>query len=309
MNLLNSVKSWLDSELPTQEEIKDQINRLASNRGMNQSPADKLEFTAAIELLKKELGGSTDNESNAFFVTGNSKKGEAAFPSKAQATSLADIKDAVKAKTQKANGSRAASPIKDKGDIKAIARMMVKWGYQREAHLLIIGCNTALRYSDLRLMKFEDISRSAKEDGTGYIEQLIEQKTGKAKRLTLNKTAMNYITKQYELLQSKGVDTPVYVFQGTGNRTKATPKPVSRSHVNNVFKYVRESMDLNFRLSTHSLRKSFSFHAYDNGNGIDIKVIQKLLNHASEDETFNYIGINAERVQQTYIDAEIEVEL
>jgi|GEM_PF-965674 len=299
MDILNDVKDWLNSEFPSQEEIKETIDRLSMNAGSTKNPAERFEFKDAIELLKKELGKEPQT------LSSNSKNGVAAFPSSIREESPAPIK----AKPLKANGSRAASPIKDKTDIKMIAKMMSKWNFQREAHLLIIGCNTALRYSDLRMMRFDQVIHSAKNDGTAYIEQIVEKKTGKAKRLILNRTAMKYITAQYESLKGLGIENPIYVFQGTGNRTKAEPKPVSRSHVNQVFKHVREDMDLDFRLSTHTMRKTFGYHAYDNGKGIDIKILQKLFNHASEQDTFIYIGVNAQRVQEAYITAEIEIDL
>lgn len=303
MALLDEMKNWLNSELPSQDEIKETIDRLSMNASAN--PLDKIEYNNVIKLLQAELKISSVDDK--ITVSASSKSGISAFPASVSAVKKA-LKAKAKTKPTKANGSRAASPIKDKGDITMIAKMMEKWGYVREAHLLIIGCNTALRYSDLRLMKFEHVNKSGELDGTGYMDEMVEQKTGKAKDVRLNATAMKYIKAQYDLLLSMGVD-PIYVFQGTGNRTKSTPNPVSRSHVNKVFKEVSENLDLNFRFSTHSMRKSFAYHAYNNGKGIDIKVLQKLLNHRSEDDTFTYIGINAERVSQTYIDAEIEVSL
>jgi integrase len=305
MDLLNDMKNWLNSEFPSQDEIKDTINRLGVNASAN--PIDKRECQEVIKLLKAELTGNSFNEEGN--ISNSSKGGLAAFPSDV-AGAVKKIKvDLSKIKGVKAAGSRAASPIKDKGDIKAIAKMMVKWGYVREAHMLIIGCNTALRYSDLRMIRFDQIIYSPNQDDTGYIEQIVEQKTKKLKRLTLNKTAMNFINLRYECLQKEGVESPVYVFQGTGNRTKKTPSPVSRSHVNYVLKYVRESMGLDFQLSTHSMRKSFGYHAYNNGKGLDILVLRKLFNHASEEETMKYIGVDAQRVQEAYIDAEIEISL
>ena len=43
------------------------------------------------------------------------------------------------------------------------------------------------------------------------------------------------------------------------------------------------------RIGTHTLRKTFGYHAYN--NGYDITLIQKLFNHSSQSVTLRYIGI------------------
>jgi integrase len=300
MSVFNDAQEWLDTESPLDDEIKETINRLSLNCSTTKNPADKEEYRKAISMLKDNL------KTEELFISGSSKRGVAAFPtSNGEEKKHEPVSSNVKIKTE---GSHAASPIKDKTDIRMIAKFLVKRGYEREAHLLIIGCNAALRYSDLRMIRFDQIIHSAKDDGTAYIEQIVEKKTSKLKRLVLNKTAMQYINLRHTALLELGHD-PIYVFQGTGNRVKANPAPISRSHINKVFQYAREELNLDFRLSSHSLRKSFGFHAYNGGKGIDIKVLQKLFNHSSELDTFTYIGVSAQRVQEAYIDAEIEIEL
>ena len=190
------------------------------------------------------------------------------------------------------------SPITDLDDVRAIYNRFQKWGRNREAELVMLGCNVALRISDLLQLKFDDIKEMELEGRlVGYVE-LEEKKTRKGKKLTLNKSAMAAIDR----LRALNPDA-IYLFEGTGNRTRGEHKPISRQYVSTQLIDVKESLGLDYRLNTHSLRKTFGYHAYKNNT--DINVLQKLFNHSSVSETFKYIGITDERVRDVYLSVEI----
>ncbi|WFQ78159.1 tyrosine-type recombinase/integrase (plasmid) [Xenorhabdus sp. SF857] len=193
---------------------------------------------------------------------------------------------------------KQVDPIKDLDDVKAIYNRLNKWGNHREAELVMVGCNVALRISDLLKLKFGDVKTIQLEgEYIGYVE-LEEKKTGKPKRLTLNRTAMQCIKR----LKSQNPDD-VYLFQAKGNRVKGDLKPVSRQWISTKLIDVKDSLGLDYSLNTHSLRKTFGYHAYKRGT--DINVLQKLFNHSSVTETFKYIGITDERVRDVYLSIEI----
>ena len=52
-------------------------------------------------------------------------------------------------------------------------------------------------------------------------------------------------------------------------------------------------------VGTHTLRKTFGYHAYQ--SGVDITRIQKLLNHSAQNVTLAYIGITKEELDNVYI--------
>ena len=192
------------------------------------------------------------------------------------------------------------APITDLDDVRAIYRRFQKWGKHREAELVMLGCNAALRISDLLKLKFDDIKEMELEGHlVGYVE-LEEKKTRKGKKLTLNQSAMAAIERLRELNPDA-----IYLFESTGNRTKGQRKPVSRQYVSTQLMNVRESLGLEYRLNTHSLRKTFGYHAYRNRT--DINVLQKLFNHSSASETFKYIGITDERVRDVYLSVDIGI--
>lgn len=190
------------------------------------------------------------------------------------------------------------SPIKDLDDVGIIYRRLQKYEKHREAELVMLGCNVALRISDLLNLRFDDIEESDVDDQLiGYVE-LGEKKTRKSKKLTINSRGMKSVHRLRELHPEA-----VYLFQSSGNRTKGMNKPVSRQYISKLLIEVRESLSLSYRLNTHSFRKTFGYHAYKNGT--DIHVLQKLFNHSSSRETLLYIGIGDEDIRDVYLNINI----
>ncbi len=52
-------------------------------------------------------------------------------------------------------------------------------------------------------------------------------------------------------------------------------------------------------VTTHTLRKTFGYHAYQ--SGVDLAVIQQILNHSSRGTTLAYIGIRREDRDAVYL--------
>lgn len=52
-------------------------------------------------------------------------------------------------------------------------------------------------------------------------------------------------------------------------------------------------------IGSHSLRKTFGYHAY--ASGVDLAIIQQILNHSSPRTTLVYIGIRREERDAVYL--------
>jgi len=152
------------------------------------------------------------------------------------------------------------------------------------------GCNVGLRISDLLGIQYCDLTNPEEL-------KLNESKTGKHKKVRLNKTAQAVIMARREKYPDD-----VYLFQVHSNRTKsADPKPVSRVSVARVFKKVGDKLGLH--IGSHSMRKSRGKAMFD--DGVPVAIIAKTLNHSSEAATLRYLGITEEQVLQTYDDYEL----
>ena len=197
---------------------------------------------------------------------------------------------------------KAADPVKDKTDIALIYKRMKKRNRNREAELFLIGCNVALRISDLLRLEFDKIREEIRNGHLVGYADIQEKKTGKPKRVTFNTMAIMAVRRLRESNPEH-----VYLFQATGNRVGTQVKPVRSNWINRVFSDISEDLELNFSFSSHSMRKTFGYHAYK--DGLDINVLQKLFNHSSVQDTFIYIGITEERVSEAYLDFQLSVEV
>jgi integrase len=179
-------------------------------------------------------------------------------------------------------------PIENEQDLALLYKFLMKHNYIREAHLLIIGCNVALRISDLLQLRFDQLKESTAD--------LTEIKTGKGKLLTFNKNVFAHAKLLKQWYQSKEIE-PTYLFQ-TVSRNNKTVKPVSASYVNRKLSEAGDAVMLDYNIGTHSMRKFWGYHAYK--SGVDILEIQKALNHTSVATTLSYIGITKKKQGQLY---------
>lgn len=190
---------------------------------------------------------------------------------------------------------KEVDPIEDIADIGRMYKFMLKHNHVREAHAFIIGCNVALRVSDLFQLTFKQLEQSKTE--------FKEIKTGKNKVLTFNSTVFEHVALLREWYKTKYVD-PTYLFQSTSFNVIGC-QPISARWMNKVITDAGEAVMLDYNVGTHSMRKSWGYHAYN--NGMDIRKIQKIFNHTSEGTTLAYIGITKRSIEQAYHDNAIKV--
>ena len=57
-------------------------------------------------------------------------------------------------------------------------------------------------------------------------------------------------------------------------------------------------LGLKYNIGTHSLRKTFGYHHYKQFK--DIVILQKIFNHSSSDITLRYIGIDQDKIDESY---------
>ena len=183
-------------------------------------------------------------------------------------------------------------PIKDISKIaalKEILRVTPKYGFRDEA-LFVMGINTALRVSDLALLSIADVL-----DNNGQFQAditLKEKKTGKTKTFPLNDSVKKAL-KAY--IENRGEVTPGEpLFAGRGG------KPLTRVRIWQILNAAAKKIGL-MHIGTHTLRKTFGYHTYQNSQR-NIALVQKLLNHSSSADTLRYIGIDREQTNAAYLE-------
>jgi integrase len=168
-----------------------------------------------------------------------------------------------------------ALPITSREQIEQI-KLYLKYKNTRDYMLFYTGINTGFRISDLLSLKVSDIKNNI------YI-YIKEGKTKKGKIMLLNKSLKKTLDKY--IISKKYND---YLFE-----SKRRKHSITRQSAHVIFKDIEEKFNLN-HFSCHSLRKTFAYFHYLKFN--DLAVLMAELNHSSELQTLNYIGLTQDRM-------------
>lgn len=196
-------------------------------------------------------------------------------------------------------------PLRDIKDVKRVYEWLNENNTVREAECFLIGCNVALRAGDLLKIKFSDV------EGNEFID-IHEQKTRKFKRIPITKTVREATTRLRKFYEEGNFYSshaekwePTYLFQSTGNRGYHLCQPICIQWLSTCFKKASIELGFDFNFNTHSMRKTWGYHAYTNGE--DIHYIQSAFNHSVTRITLAYIGVTRTTVEQLYRDHELDI--
>ncbi len=160
----------------------------------------------------------------------------------------------------------------------------------RDWLLFCLGINSALRVSDLLRLKQADVY-----DERGRVLDAVhirERKTGKEKTFRLNQSAKKALE---EFIRAVGHDGDRYLFVSR----KGINRPLSRSQAWQIIHRAARSVGVKENIGTHTMRKTFAYHAYKQGT--DIALLMRVLNHSSQAETLRYIGIQQDQIDDVYV--------
>jgi integrase len=188
-------------------------------------------------------------------------------------------------------------PIRDVKKIDSIKRIL--WTQNlRDWLLFSIGINSGLRVSDLLKLKVKDVLNSK-----GKINEYIivkEQKTGKGKRFPINKTSQKAIR---EYLASREYNSDTYLFESRKKDRDGNSRPISRIQAYEIINSAARRVGIEDPIGTHTMRKTFGYHAYH--NGCSVELLQQIFNHAAPSVTLRYIGITQDDIDNVYFSLEL----
>ncbi len=185
-------------------------------------------------------------------------------------------------------------PIRDKKKIAAIKKMLKNKGKYRDYCLFVCGINFGLSIGDLLETQVKDVRNSLSEIKDSF--EITEQKTGKLNVIAINEKAKEAIKLLFSRTNIEN-DLNNYLFYNT--RKKAGKYNIFRAAAYYlVNKWCRNVGITNINIGTHTLRKTFGYHAWK--NGVSIEVIQKKYKHVSTSTTRHYLGIEQKDVIESY---------
>lgn len=198
----------------------------------------------------------------------------------------------------------AADPIKDMNDIFRISKFLVDQKRFRDNMLFIVGINFGLRVSDLRVLRFSHIINSDCTFKDSF--PVLEKKTSNTRKvkqnryITINTAVVEAVTLYLE--NTPGVCLSDYMFRSESNRGANQNQPIHRSTVDRVLKNVKDELDLDMHMSTHTLRKTFGYHqmVMSGNDPRKLLLLQKIFGHSSSAQTLDYIGITNEEIGDAY---------
>lgn len=200
-----------------------------------------------------------------------------------------------------------AEPIKSMDDIMRISDFLIGEGRFRDNMLFIVGINFGLRVSDLRMLRFSNLINDnlTFKDSFPVFEQKTRN-TRKHKRnryITINGAVRDAVVLYLE--HTPGVSLSDFMFQSESNHSgnkAGESTPIHRNSIDRILKGIAEDLDLNVKMSTHTLRKTFGYHqmVMSNNDPRKLLLLSKMLGHSSVAITMDYIGITNEEIEEAY---------
>lgn len=182
----------------------------------------------------------------------------------------------------------ATQPIRNKHQVRELAEYYLKRGELRNHLLIVMGVHTALRISDLLRLKWDDVYDFDRKRIRESIT-VTEKKTGKSKIITLNKAitaalalCLSFAKKGEFLIKSR----------------KGENKAISRVQAYRIITAAAEALGFRSKVSCHSLRKTFGYHAWK--NGVNPAVIMEIYNHSNFAVTRRYLGVTQDDKDEVY---------
>ncbi|RHW38004.1 site-specific integrase [Neobacillus notoginsengisoli] len=170
-------------------------------------------------------------------------------------------------------------PIKDLDQIEAMKKEL-RGHSQRDVLLFVLGINTGIRVCDLLSLKVKDV-----RDGESFKEFLFIQDDGeKPKAFYLNSSIQTELRIYFVRHQLEEND---YLF-----KSKKNELPITRQQAYRIINQAAKKVGVSGKIGTHTLRKTFGYHAYR--KGIAISILMAVFNHHSPKETLKYIGIETD---------------
>ena len=180
-------------------------------------------------------------------------------------------------------------PIRDKHEVRELAAYYLKLGQIRNHALIVLGLCTALRISDLLRLRWEDVF----DFDRGCVQAsitLVEKKTRKPKTIALNKAAVSALA----LLAVQAAKRGHFVIENT-----KTGNAISRIQAYRLIRQAAEALAFQNRVSCHSLRKTFGYHAWK--SGVSPAVIMEIYNHSNLAVTRRYLGVTQDDKNEVYL--------
>ena len=188
---------------------------------------------------------------------------------------------------------KTVQPIRDEKKIEAMKKIL-KGKSLRDYAFFTLGINTGLRISDILNFTFGDVL-----NGKTIVDKVtvLEKKTKKSKSFSFSPNVKKALKEYIDSVDSFQLEDPLFFSRQTDKYNRR--KSITRQQAYNIINYAAEFAGVEEAVGTHTLRKTFGYHAYQ--RGVDLALLQKMFNHSSQSITLDYIGITQDQMDEVYI--------
>lgn len=175
-------------------------------------------------------------------------------------------------------------PIKRKQDISTIKKMLAN--RPRDLVLFTLGINTNLRASDLLRIRVKDVRGMKPGDEI----EIKEKKTGKIRRITLNRVVIATIE---GLLKAESYEDNDFLF-----KSQRAPVLTVQS-VHRLVKGWCKAIHIKGNYGSHTMRKTWGYQQRVTF-GVGLPELMVAFNHSSQKQTLDYLCIQPEELKCIY---------
>ena len=199
--------------------------------------------------------------------------------------------------------NKTTQPIRKQSEIDKLSSYF--WNKNlRDYALFIFGIHTGRRISDLMSLNVRDVAYIDKKSRFCISERLKihEKKTGKFADLVIHPSARRALSKYLRQRRKKAVSMGAILNEPLFKSQRARRDGqyrITRRHALRILSNAAKTCGLEYKIGTHSLRKTFGYMLYMNNTSIEI--IQRLLNHSSPAVTLAYIGITQDDMDEAIL--------
>lgn len=177
-----------------------------------------------------------------------------------------------------------AEPIKRKRDIKAIKTLLTD--NPRNSTLFILGINTNMMPNELIHLKVKQVKHLKENEPL----EIKDEKTGKVKKITLNRTCVTAIQ---SLLASAE-------FADDDNLFKSQRGSLIVPSLHRLVNKWCEAINLKGNFGSHTLRKTWGYHQH-HSFGIEVSQLKNSFGHSTRKQTKDYLGLDDESEKNLFL--------
>ncbi|MGP4080064.1 tyrosine-type recombinase/integrase [Pseudalkalibacillus sp. R45] len=184
---------------------------------------------------------------------------------------------------------KTVEAIKDEEKLQTMKRYL-KNKSTRDYCLFLLGINTGIRIHDLLHIKVNELM-----DEAGSMFTYLQSNLYNAPPVYLNDAVLLALR---TCINERDLKHSDFLF-----KSRKTNEPISRQQAYRIINEASKHAGITGSIGTHTLRKTFGYHAYK--KGIAISLIQKRLQHHTPSDTRQYLGLTTQAPKNLQLDVNL----